>query len=88
MEGEEKSHTDKYREIMHDWNCDCSCTLTPFPVWHIVIKIIYANTRLIGIIINSLLPLLSPHTFDGNEGVVSSPQNSSLLYPGTQHLIV
>jgi hypothetical protein len=33
MEGIEKPHTDKYKEIMNDWNYDASCTLTSFPVW-------------------------------------------------------
>jgi hypothetical protein len=46
---------------MHDWNCERSCTLTSLPVWHSVIKIIYRNTRLISIIINSQLPRLSPY---------------------------
>ena len=68
MEGGEKPHTDKYREIMHDWKCDRSCTLTSLPVWHVIIKIIYANTRSIRIIISLQLPLLSPHTSEGKLG--------------------
>jgi hypothetical protein len=28
MEGREKPHTDKYKEIMNDWNYDASCVLT------------------------------------------------------------
>jgi hypothetical protein len=33
MEGREKPHTDKYKEIMNDWNYDASCALTLLPVW-------------------------------------------------------
>jgi hypothetical protein len=33
MEGIEKPHTDKYKEIMNDWNYDASCTLISLPVW-------------------------------------------------------
>jgi hypothetical protein len=33
MEGIEKPHTDKYKEITNDWNYDASCTLTSLPVW-------------------------------------------------------
>jgi hypothetical protein len=33
MEGREKPHTDKYKEIMNDWNYDVSCTLTSLLVW-------------------------------------------------------
>jgi hypothetical protein len=33
MEDIEKPHTDKYKEIMNDWNYDASCTLTSLPVW-------------------------------------------------------
>jgi len=64
IKGEERPRTDKYKENIHDWNCDRSCTLTSLPVWHSVIKIICRNTRLISIIINSQLPLLSPHIFE------------------------
>jgi hypothetical protein len=28
MEGREKPHMDKYKEITNDWNYDASCTLT------------------------------------------------------------
>jgi hypothetical protein len=31
-EGIEKSHTDKYKRIMNDWNYDASCTITSLPV--------------------------------------------------------
>jgi predicted ATPase len=33
MEGIEKPHTDKYKEITNDWNYDASCTVTWLPVW-------------------------------------------------------
>jgi hypothetical protein len=33
MEGIEKPHTDKYKEITNDWNYDASCTLTSLLVW-------------------------------------------------------
>jgi hypothetical protein len=33
MEGREKPHTDKYKEIMNNWNYDASCMLTSLPVW-------------------------------------------------------
>jgi hypothetical protein len=33
MEGIEKPHMDKYKEITNDWNHDASCTLTSLPVW-------------------------------------------------------
>jgi hypothetical protein len=33
MEGIEKPHTDKYKEIAINWNYDASCTLTSLPVW-------------------------------------------------------
>jgi hypothetical protein len=33
MEGIEKQHTDKYKEIMNNWNYDAGCTLTSLPVW-------------------------------------------------------
>jgi hypothetical protein len=33
MEGIEKPHVDKYKEITNDWNYDASCTLTSLPVW-------------------------------------------------------
>jgi hypothetical protein len=32
MEGREKAHTDKQKEIMNDWNYDASCVLTSLPV--------------------------------------------------------
>jgi hypothetical protein len=33
MEGIEKLHTDKYKEITNNWNYDASCTVTSLPVW-------------------------------------------------------
>jgi hypothetical protein len=33
MEGIEKPHTDKYKEITNDWNYDATCMLTSLPVW-------------------------------------------------------
>jgi hypothetical protein len=33
MEGIEKPHTDKYREITDDWNYDASGTFTSLLVW-------------------------------------------------------
>jgi hypothetical protein len=33
MEGIEKPHVDKYKEITKDWNYDTSCTVTSLPVW-------------------------------------------------------
>jgi hypothetical protein len=33
MEGREKPHTDKYKEIMNDWNYNARFTLTSLPVW-------------------------------------------------------
>jgi hypothetical protein len=33
MEGIEKPHTDKYKEITNNWNYDASCTVTSLPVW-------------------------------------------------------
>jgi hypothetical protein len=33
MEGIEKPHTDKYKEITNEWNYDASCMLTSRPVW-------------------------------------------------------
>jgi hypothetical protein len=33
MEGIEKPHTGKYKEITNNWNCDASCSLTSLPVW-------------------------------------------------------
>jgi hypothetical protein len=33
MEGIDKPHTGKYKEIMNDSNYDASCTLTSLPVW-------------------------------------------------------
>jgi hypothetical protein len=33
MEGREKPHMDKYKEIINDWNYDTSCMLTPLLVW-------------------------------------------------------
>jgi hypothetical protein len=33
MEGIEKPHVYKYKEITNDWNYDASCTLTSLPVW-------------------------------------------------------
>jgi hypothetical protein len=35
MEGINKPHTGKYKEIMNDWNYDVSCTLTSLPVWEL-----------------------------------------------------
>jgi hypothetical protein len=35
MEGREKPHTDKYKEIVNDQIYAASCTLTPLPVWDI-----------------------------------------------------
>jgi hypothetical protein len=32
MEGREKPHMDKYKEITNDWNYDTNCTLTSLPV--------------------------------------------------------
>jgi hypothetical protein len=32
MEGGEKPHTFKYKEIKNDWNYDASCTLISLPV--------------------------------------------------------
>jgi hypothetical protein len=31
MEGSEKPHMNKYKEIMNDWNCDAICMLTSLP---------------------------------------------------------
>jgi hypothetical protein len=31
MEGIDKPHTDKYKEITNNWNYDASCTLTSLP---------------------------------------------------------
>jgi hypothetical protein len=33
MEGIEKPHTDKYKEITNNWNYDANCTVTSLPVW-------------------------------------------------------
>jgi hypothetical protein len=33
IEGVEKPHVDKYKEIMNDWNYDASCRLISLPVW-------------------------------------------------------
>jgi hypothetical protein len=33
MEGIDKAHMGKYKEITNDWNYDASCTLTSLPVW-------------------------------------------------------
>jgi hypothetical protein len=33
MEGIEKPHTDKYKEILNDRNYDANYMLTPFMVW-------------------------------------------------------
>jgi hypothetical protein len=33
MEGIEKPHTDKFKDITNNWNYDASCTLTSLPVW-------------------------------------------------------
>jgi hypothetical protein len=33
MEGIEKSHMDKYKEITNNWNYDASCMETSLPVW-------------------------------------------------------
>jgi hypothetical protein len=33
MEGTEKPHVDKHKEITNDWNYDASCTVTSLPVW-------------------------------------------------------
>jgi hypothetical protein len=32
MEGTEKPHTDKYKEITNNWNYDANCTVTSLPV--------------------------------------------------------
>jgi hypothetical protein len=33
MEGIEKPHMDKYKEITNNWNYDASCTVTSLPIW-------------------------------------------------------
>jgi hypothetical protein len=33
MEGIEKPHVYKYKEITNNWNYDASCKLTSLPVW-------------------------------------------------------
>jgi hypothetical protein len=33
MEGIEKPHMDKYKEIANYWNYDTNCTLTSLPDW-------------------------------------------------------
>jgi hypothetical protein len=33
MEGIDKPHTGKYKEITNDWNYYTSCTLPSLPVW-------------------------------------------------------
>jgi hypothetical protein len=35
MEGTEKPHTDKYKEIRNDWNYNASCMLSLLPVWEL-----------------------------------------------------
>jgi hypothetical protein len=35
MEGIEKPHMDKYKDIMNDWNYDASCTLASLLVWNL-----------------------------------------------------
>jgi hypothetical protein len=37
MEGIEMPHTDKYKEIMNDWNYDTSRTLTSLLIWDLKI---------------------------------------------------
>jgi hypothetical protein len=38
MEGIDKPHTGKYKEITNDLNYDASCTLTSLPVWYLNFK--------------------------------------------------
>jgi hypothetical protein len=33
MEGIEKPHVDKYKELTNNWNYDASCTAASLPVW-------------------------------------------------------
>jgi hypothetical protein len=33
MEGIEKPHTDKYKEITNNYNYDASCTVASIPIW-------------------------------------------------------
>jgi hypothetical protein len=35
MEGTERPHMNKYKEIMNDKNYDASCMLTSLPAWNI-----------------------------------------------------
>jgi hypothetical protein len=35
MQARQKAHTDKYREIMNDWNSDISCRVTSQLVWNL-----------------------------------------------------
>jgi hypothetical protein len=54
MEGIEKPHTDKYKEITNNWNYDTSCTLTSIPVWDL------ENFKLLIFVVQSvqILPLI------------------------------
>jgi hypothetical protein len=35
MEGKEKPHTDKHKEITNDWNYNASCMLTSLSAWNL-----------------------------------------------------
>jgi hypothetical protein len=55
MEGIEKPHTDKYKELTNNWNYDANCKLTSLPVWD------FENfKRLIFVVQSVPFPHLSP----------------------------
>jgi hypothetical protein len=54
MEGVEKPHTDKYKQITNDWFYIASCSLTSLPVWDLenfkrlvfVVQIVQLTTKI------------------------------------------
>jgi hypothetical protein len=66
MEGIEKPHTDKYKEITNNWNYDARCTLTSLPVQDLehfksfifVAQNIQQKTVLLIIFVEKLLTIL------------------------------
>jgi hypothetical protein len=43
MDGREKPHTEKYKEIASDWNYDAICVLTSFPVLDFFLHRVYTT---------------------------------------------
>jgi hypothetical protein len=73
MEGIEKPHTDKYKEITNNWNYDASCTLTSLPVWDL-----QNFKRLVFVVLSVYIPMRGKWSNNEPDLVINQEKRSSL----------